>query len=104
VIEGVGGIVSKIANPRKRGVVSKSAGDEFKVVLKVEIFGLFVNHLLITPHTSYCHLQPNHHVENQIPIVIPNEDHVSLDWPLLDLDVYHCLLFLLGCLVVQFLI
>ena len=62
-------------------LVSKFSRNELEVVLKIEIFWLFANDFLYTFNTPYCHLYPNHHIQNHVPILITYKNHIALYLP-----------------------
>lgn len=92
VVEGVGGVVSEATYPGQEILVSKSSGHQLEIILQVEVLGLFVDHFLISSHTPHCHLYTNHHIQHQVPVIVPEEYHCSLSWSL-HVDVVNRLIF-----------
>ena len=78
MIEGVGSVVSERIDCLCIVLVAEAAWDELEIILQTEVFGLFADHLLEAADAANGHLDANHHVENEIPIVVAEEDHLSL--------------------------
>jgi hypothetical protein len=77
VVEGVGGVVREGVDGGGVLLISEPSGDQFEIVLESEIFGFFVDHLLEAAYAPHCHLDADHHVEDEVPVVVANEDHVA---------------------------
>jgi hypothetical protein len=93
VVKSIGGVVGKITDTGEGGVITESSGDELEVVFEGEVFGLLVDHLLVATDTTNSHLKTDHHVKDEVPIIVTDEDHITLDGTLLDVDVVNGLVF-----------
>lgn len=78
MVECVRGIVRKRVNCRCVLLVSEPARNQLKVVFESEIFGFLKYHLLKSPHTPHGHLDPDHHVQHQVPVVVSEKYHFAL--------------------------
>lgn len=78
MVESVWRVVREGINRRLVLFAAEPSGDQFEVVLEFEVFGLFVNHFLEPFHTPDSHLNTDHHIQNHVPIVVPEENHISL--------------------------
>lgn len=78
VVECIGGIVSETADAGDIVLSSEPAGNQFEVILEIEVSRLLVDHLLVATYTPHCHLDTDHHIQHQVPVVIAEEYHVAL--------------------------
>lgn len=62
MVESVWCIICETTNTRDVVLVSESSWDELEIIFKIEVLGLFVDHLLIPSDTSDCHLDADHHI------------------------------------------
>ena len=95
VVECVRCVVCERVDGRLVLFASKSSRDQLKIVLEFEVFGLFINHLLVPSYASYCHLNTNHHVQYHVPVIIPKKYHVSFSSFYLFMHILYRFLFLL---------
>ena len=92
MIECLRGVIGKAANLRVSFLVAEPSRNQFEVVLEVEVFGFFINHLLIASDTSDCHLDSDHHVEDKIPVIIAKEHHIPFCFlPFVNMNIANCL-------------
>ena len=80
MVESVGSIVSKRVNCCMVVIISKSTRNQLKAILQIEVFGFLANDLLETFDTPNCHLNSDHHVEDHVPVIISNKDHLSFSF------------------------
>ena len=73
----------------------------------MEVSRFLVDHLLVPSHTSHCHLDADHHVQHEIPVVVAEEDHGALGrlpsaaLAMRVMDVSNCLFLLKTHIVVK---
>ncbi len=70
MVEGIGGVVSEGVDGGGVLLIAEPSWNQFEVVFEFEVFGLLVNHLLEAPYRPHCHLDPDHHVKHQVPVVV----------------------------------
>lgn len=64
VVEGVGSIVGEGVNGGVVFLIAEPSGDQFEVILEVEVLRLLVDHLLEASHAPHRHLDADHHVQH----------------------------------------
>jgi hypothetical protein len=78
VVESIRSVVGERKDSRSVLLVSESAWNQLEIIFETKVLRLFVDHLLKTSNRTDCHLNADHHVEHKIPIIISQEDHLSL--------------------------
>ena len=76
MVEGVGSIIGKGVNGGGVFLIPESSRHQLEVVLQPEVLGLLVDHFLKASDASHRHLDADHHVQHQIPVIIAEEDHL----------------------------
>jgi hypothetical protein len=78
VVEGVGCVVAEGVDRRVVVVVAKPPGNQLEAVLQAEVLGLLADDLLQALDAPDCHLDADHHVQHQVPVLVPDEHHAPL--------------------------
>ena len=77
MVEGVGRIVGEGVNSGIVFLISESPWHQFEVILEAEVLRLLVDHLLEASNAPHRHLDADHHVQHQVPVIITEEDHLA---------------------------
>lgn len=94
MVEGIRRIVCKRTDSRMIIFISESSRDQLKTIFQPKILRFFANYFLKSFAATHCDLNAYHHVENQIPILITDENHVPLSIFDTFMNIFGCTLIL----------